>query len=372
MKKYACIALLSSAILVGCHTSTTSEKQTKETTSKNQKETKEVQAKAVEVALAQGIISWEPFEYNAQNTTLYTKNVKDSFKEVRYNIWRTADGLESKQTFVSKDKTRDFALPFHLQSFHLKRGEFQIETVGIKEDNKEVPLVKSTITFQQYVPVLMYHAIEKYPGPSDGELGLYVPPEQFEKHMQYLKDNGYTMLTFERWSDVNRVNKPIFITMDDGRKNNMNALHILQKLKDDRFQPAATEFLVSNDIDKPNRLTTDEVKQMLNSGIFSIQSHTANHTMMAYTNNYDEELRTSKEKIENLTGKKIIALAYPVGSYNDQAVEATKKHYEFAVTTDHGTHITKGTPNEQYLIKRHFVGPNTTMAQFISLVKEKY
>lgn len=36
--------------------------------------------------------------------------------------------------------------------------------------------------------------------------------------MQYLKDNGYTMLTFERWNDINRVNKPIFITMDDGRK----------------------------------------------------------------------------------------------------------------------------------------------------------
>ncbi len=90
---------------------------------------------------------------------------------------------------------------------------------------------------------------------------------------------------------------------------------------------------------------------MLDSGIFSIQSHTANHAMVAYTSNSDEELRASKEKIENLTGKKVIALAYPVGSYNNPAVEETKKHYEFAVTTDHETHITKGTPNEQYLIK---------------------
>lgn len=121
--------------------------------------------------------------------------------------------------------------------------------------------------------------------------------------MQYLKDNGYTMLTFERWGDVNRVNKPVFVTMDDGRKNNMNALHILQKLKDDRFQPAATEFLVSSTIDTPNRLTTDDIKQMLDSGIFSIQSHTANHTMMAYTTNYDEELRASKEKLKVLQGK---------------------------------------------------------------------
>jgi peptidoglycan/xylan/chitin deacetylase (PgdA/CDA1 family) len=151
----------------------------------------------------------------------------------------------------------------------------------------------------------------------------------------------------------------------------MNALHILQNLRDDKFQPAATEFVVSNTIDTPNRLSTDDIKQMLNSGIFSIQSHTANHTMMAYANNYDEELRGSKEKIESITGKKVITLAYPVGSYNDQTIAETKKYYEFAVTTNHGNYITKGEPNEQYLIKRHFVGPKTSMAEFAALVRER-
>ncbi|PGZ97218.1 polysaccharide deacetylase [Bacillus pseudomycoides] len=371
MKKYALMALLSSTILTGCDTSVTGDKQKKDATAEKQVEPKKVEAKTVTVPLTQGNITWEPFAPDARDTVLYMNNLRDAFTQVQYHIWRTADGPESKQTFTSQEKERNFALPFHLQAFNLKRGEYQIETTGVKEDGTQVPLAKSTITFQQYVPILMYHAIEKYSGPGDGELGLYVPPQQFEAHMKYLKDNGYTMLTFERWNDINRVNKPIFITLDDGRKNNMNALHILQSLKDDKFQPAATEFVVSNDIDAPNRLSKDEIKQMVDSGIFSIQSHTANHTMMAYSNNYDEELRVSKEKIESITGKKIIALAYPVGSYNDQAVAETKKYYEFAVTTDHGTHITKGTPNEQYLLKRHFVGPNTSMAQFTALVRER-
>ena len=61
-------------------------------------------AKAVELPLTQGVITWDPYEYNAQNTTLYTKDLRDSFKEVRYNIWRTADGSESKQTFTSQEK----------------------------------------------------------------------------------------------------------------------------------------------------------------------------------------------------------------------------------------------------------------------------
>ena len=43
---------------------------------------------------------------------------------------------------------------------------------------------------------------------------------------------------------------------------------------------------------------------MMDSGIFSIQSHTANHTMMAHSNNYDEELRGSKEKLKLLLVKR--------------------------------------------------------------------
>lgn len=371
MKKYALIALLSSTILTGCNTSVTGDKQKKDATAEKIMEPKKVEAKTVTVPLTQGNITWEPFAPDAKNTVLYMSNLQDAFKQVQYHVWRTADGPESKQTFSSQEKERNFALPFHLKAFNLKRGEYQIETTGVKEDGTQVPLAKSTITFQQSVPFLMYHAIEKYSGPGDGELGLYVPPEQFGAHMKYLKDNGYTMLTFERWGDINRVNKPVFVSFDDGRKNNMNALHILQNLKDDKFQPAATEFVVSNTIDTPNRLSTDDIKQMLNSGIFSIQSHTANHTMMAYANNYDEELRGSKEKIESITGKKVIALAYPVGSYNDQTIAETKKYYEFAVTTNHGNYITKGEPNEQYLIKRHFVGPKTSMAEFTALVRER-
>ncbi|WP_369901317.1 polysaccharide deacetylase family protein [Bacillus manliponensis] len=367
MKKSTYMTLFLSTILIGCENSNT---DSKSVTTKEQQTPKKAVAKTPDLPLTQGMITWDPFEHNAKSTTLYVKNLTDTFQEVRYTIWRTADGPKQKQTFVSQNQENYFSLPFHLQNFQLKRGEYKIETTGLKADGSETNLAKSTITFEQYVPILMYHAIAKYEGPEDGDIGLYVSPEQFEKQMQYLKDNGHTLLTFERWNEINRVNKPVFVTFDDGRKDNMNALHILQKLKDDTFQPTATEFIVSNTINTENRLTIDDIKQMVNSGIFSIQGHTANHTMLEYTSNYDEELRVSKEKIESITGKNVIALAYPVGSYNEAAIEETKKHYQFAVTTDHGNHIVKGENNEQYTIKRHFVGPNTTINKFVALVKE--
>ena len=85
MKKYTYIALLSSAILVGCNTSSTSVKQIQETTAKQAGEQK---AKAVELPLTQGVITWDPYEYNAQNTTIYTKDLRDSFKKyvIRFGV----------------------------------------------------------------------------------------------------------------------------------------------------------------------------------------------------------------------------------------------------------------------------------------------
>ena len=75
---------------------------------------------------------------------------------------------------------------------------------------------------QKKVPILIYHTIDEFKG--HGSKDLYVSPENFEKQMMYLRDHGFTLLTFERWQDINKVKKPIFITLDDGYKNNLNVL----------------------------------------------------------------------------------------------------------------------------------------------------
>ena len=144
--------------------------------------------------------------------------------------------------------------------------------------------------------VLMYHAIDDYHG--QGIKDLFVSPANFEAQMKHLKDNGYTLLTFERWGDINKVNKPIFVTFDDGMKNNMNAFRVLQKLKDDTFKPAATEYMIVDNVDVEGALSTSEIKEMVDSGIFSVQSHTATHADLPKITNYEEELKGSKEKLE--------------------------------------------------------------------------
>ncbi|MFD3447555.1 polysaccharide deacetylase family protein [Microbacteriaceae bacterium 4G12] len=313
-------------------------------------------------AKQEATLKWDPITYESSSTTIYTKNIKQPIISVRYNIWRTADGKKSMQSFTSTDKKNNFPFALQTKQFQSQRGEYQIEAIGMKKSGASSPLTKATVTFEQYVPILMYHSIAEFTG--SGWKELYVTPFNFEQQMKYLKDNGYTMLTFERWKDINKVNKPIIATFDDGYKNNWNVFTIFQKLKDEHFQPAGTIFAISDFIGRKNRLSKEELKEMSDSGMFSIQSHSANHPDLRKITNYEYELKGAKEKIESITNKPVIALAYPYGFWNDAIVEETKKYYQFAVTIKPGLFIEKGLPNERYLLPRVTIAYSTTLETF--------
>ncbi|TYR80704.1 polysaccharide deacetylase family protein [Priestia megaterium] len=220
---------------------------------------------------------------------------------------------------------------------------------------------------QLQVPILIYHSIDEYKGYGSKE--LYVTPENFEKQMMYLKKHGYTLLTFDQWQNITKVNKPIFITIDDGYKNNLNVYSIFQKLKDQQFKPVATLFVISEFINRPSRLSNLELKNLAESGFFSIQSHTATHPDLRNVKNYKYELKESKETIERITGKPVIALAYPYGNFNDNVIEETKKYYQFGLTTIPGPFIEKGLKNESYLLPRIYIKYSTTLEEFAKAVQ---
>ncbi|MBL5886798.1 polysaccharide deacetylase family protein [Heyndrickxia sporothermodurans] len=220
---------------------------------------------------------------------------------------------------------------------------------------------------QKKVPILVYHSIDVYSG--HGSKELYVTPDNFEKQMSYLKNHGYTLLTFERWKDIKHVKKPVFITFDDGYKNNTNADMIFQKLKNEQFKPAGTLFVISDFIGRSNRLSKMDLIKMANSGMFSIQSHTSTHPDLTKAKNLEYELKDSKEKIEQITGKPVIALAYPYGKYNKRVIEDTKKYYSFGLTTTPEVFIEKGVANENYLLPRIYVKNSTTLKDFAKLLE---
>jgi len=220
---------------------------------------------------------------------------------------------------------------------------------------------------ERKVPILLYHSIDEFKG--HGSKELYVTPKNFEQQMMYLRDHGYTLLTFERWQDIDKVNKPIFITFDDGYKNNLNAFAAFQKVKTERFKPTGTIFVISDFIGRSNRLSQSDLKMMADSGLISIQSHTATHPYLTQIKNYGYELKESKDKIQRITGKPVIALAYPYGIFNDKVVAETKKYYLFGLTTTPELFSKKGIKDELYLLPRIYIKYSTTLDDFAKIVE---
>jgi peptidoglycan/xylan/chitin deacetylase (PgdA/CDA1 family) len=219
---------------------------------------------------------------------------------------------------------------------------------------------------QQKIPILIYHSIDEYNGKGSKE--LFVTPENFEKQMIYLKNQGYTLLTFERWQEADKINKPIFITFDDGYKNNLTAFTILQKLRDDKFRPTATFFVISDFIGHSNRLSQTDLKMMSETGVISVQSHTATHPDLTKLGDIKGELKGSKETIEKITGKPVTALAYPYGNFNKRVAAETKKYYLFGLTTTPEIYTKKGIKDELFYLPRIYVKYSTTLEEFANLI----
>ncbi|WEG14767.1 polysaccharide deacetylase family protein [Pullulanibacillus sp. KACC 23026] len=217
------------------------------------------------------------------------------------------------------------------------------------------------------VPILVYHSIDTYKGHGDRE--LFVTPDHFERQMIYLKTHGYTLLTFEDWDQLNHVQKPIFITLDDGYKNNEIVLSIFKKLKDNSFNPKATLFVIADFIGRPNRLTKEDLRTLSDSGYFSVQSHTSDHPDLTKIHNLTYELGHSKKVIEGITSKPVLALSYPYGGYNETVIKVMKTYYQFGLTTDPG-YVNKQHYNP-YELPRIYVKNSTTIEAFAhSILKD--
>ncbi|WEG12140.1 polysaccharide deacetylase family protein [Pullulanibacillus sp. KACC 23026] len=216
------------------------------------------------------------------------------------------------------------------------------------------------------IPILVYHLLGTYPG--HGEKALYVSPKNFEAQMNYLKQHGFTPLTFEDWGKASLVKKPIFITFDDGYKDNTKMWAIFNKVKSNEFEPKATIFVISGDIGKHNHLNQTDIQSMAKSPFFSIQSHTVTHPNLARSKDLDYELGKSKQVIQNLTGKPVVAIAYPYGLFNAKVIRKASHYYNYGLTTLPGFYHKLWIPDENYLLPRIYVKYTTTINQFAHLV----
>ena len=195
------------------------------------------------------------------------------------------------------------------------------------------------------VPILYYHRVNDV---IEGLEDLHVKPAEFEKQMQYLKDNGYTTITFDDIDKTEHIQKPVIITFDDGYEDNYTYAYPILK----KFGFKATVFLVANFVGNPSILNKDEIKEM--SDLVNFQSHTLSHPDLRALKpeEAEKEISESKTKLEAITGKSINVFAYPVGYYNNSVLVQVKKYYKFAVLNGGGMFTTG---DNLYEMKRLYI-----------------
>ncbi|MCX7926709.1 MAG: polysaccharide deacetylase family protein [Candidatus Omnitrophica bacterium] len=199
-------------------------------------------------------------------------------------------------------------------------------------------IILSTIVFlrsQYVIPILMYHSIKPEVERHDR---ISVSVASFERQMSFLVRNNYRVLTLEEVVDYLRNKKrlplkTVAITFDDGHEDNfIYAFPIIKK-----YQIPVTVFLIVDAIGKPGFLTEEQIRQMQDSGLVSFGSHTLSHPYLTELNDEEkimQEICDSKNQLEDILGKPVIAFAYPFGRFNQKIKKMVQeKGYLLAVAS---------------------------------------
>lgn len=196
------------------------------------------------------------------------------------------------------------------------------------------------------IPILCYHNLNPTkPG------SMNMTPERFESEIKYLQDNGFTIIPLKdavaylQGKRDSLPKKSIVITADDGWKSVYTYMWPIVK----KYNFPVTLFIYPSTISSgKNAMTWDELKELQQTGLFDIQSHTVDHpnfkimkrhlSSEKYAEYVRKQLENSKKTLEEKTNTKITLLAWPFGIYDSYLEDAAAKAgYDMAFTIDYKT-----------------------------------
>lgn len=262
-------------------------------------------------------------------------------------------------------------LIFLFSFLYLNRNKEKITAdVVTQSDIKTVDLTNpdSDTREEVEIPIIMYHHIRSYDR-EDDPIGtnLSISEEIFSQHLGYLKDDGYTTITFDslnKFPDNALPQKPIILTFDDGYDDNYQAYKLLKK-----NGMLGTFYIISNYIDRAGHLTLEQVTEMSESGM-EIGSHTMNHPDLSNISEekLSSEIIESKARLEEIVKKPVESFCYPAGKYNLDVVKMVENAgYKTATTTKTGIASTK---DSRFELQRLRIGHNDGLKTFINKLSD--
>lgn len=280
-------------------------------------------------------------------------NIIDSDREKYNDLLKYLDYLESNKDrwyyvnriIVCKDEEI-------LNKIENKNKELDLDIKIILEGEEEA--VKK-------IPVLMYHGVSDE---TWGIANLFMKVKDFEEQLKYIHDNYESIFVEE----IDRVGskKVVVLTFDDGYVDfYTNVFPLLKK-----YNMKANLYVIDN-ADGGVYLSKSQIKEIADSNLVSIGSHTETHVNLANLDSVqlEYELKESKNNIEKLIGKEVKTICYPLGAYNDKVLEAASKYYDYGLIIENGVQKMYDDYNK-LAIRRFRVYRNTGFSSFKNMVDQ--
>lgn len=238
-----------------------------------------------------------------------------------------------------------------------------------------IPQIKKQVK-KEYLslPILMYHHIDNTP--SKFAIGTTITPDQFINDIEKILAYNFTTITYTdllNYSNgvANLPEKPIIITFDDGYKSNYDyAFPELKKRNMKAVISIIGEHMEGNAINSIEKLSWDNLREMYESGVFEIQSHSyALHkkgdergvfireqfsSSQSYAQMLIEDFYIMQRLIKEKIGTDIFVLTYPYGKYSNVSNDVYMSiGVKFLVTIGNEHNIILENRNVPTLLKRY-------------------
>ncbi len=178
------------------------------------------------------------------------------------------------------------------------------------------------------IPIFLYHHIVKEESEIQYDY-MQTTEKTFEEQIRGLENLGYHFISYQDLIDYNNGQKKLYkkscvLTFDDGCKDiYTNAYPILQK-----YNIPFTMFVVTNAVGADGCASWEELKEMQDSGLALIASHSTNHTefnKLSVAETLENVDSSYKALEENLGEQKTKIFTYPYGLYSQEQLEPLKE-----------------------------------------------
>ncbi|RBQ31393.1 polysaccharide deacetylase [Arcobacter sp. FW59] len=192
----------------------------------------------------------------------------------------------------------------------------------------------------------MYHHVNSDACSNDLEI--------FEKHIQYISQNFKTTFPTENKLEGNNI----CLVFDDAYVDFYYLIFpILKKYNAKALLAVPTKYILDNcenekdlrmsfkhddeflNYEKGTFCTFEEMREMIDSELVQIVSHSHTHTNLLEENiDLEKELKLSKKILEDKLNIKVETFVYPYGKFNKQIAEETHKVYEYSFRIGNAIH----------------------------------